>query len=137
GSPTRRWASAPFIFLWLLCPWVAQRISLRARIEKLRKLSAEDRFLFRRTARKTWRFFETFVTSEHHHLPPDNFQEIPHPVVATRTSPTNIGLYLLSVIAAWDFGWLTVAQMLERLEATMATVKDLPRFKGHLFNWYD
>ena len=39
-------------------------------------------------------------------LPPDNFQEDPKPVIAHRTSPTNLGLYLLSVVAAHDFGWL-------------------------------
>ena len=51
-------------------------------------------------------------------LPPDNFQEEPTPVVAHRTSPTNIGLYLSSVIAANDFGWLGMTETVERLEAT-------------------
>ena len=119
GSAALRWASLPFVMLWVLCPWIAQRISLRTRVEKLRRLSAEDRRMFRRIARKTWRFFETFVVAEHHHLPPDNFQEIPHPVVAHRTSPTNIGLYLLSIVAARRFGWLGVTEMVERLEATL------------------
>jgi len=137
GSAAQSLASFPFVFLWLICPWIAQRISLRARVEKLRQLSAEDRRLFRLVARKTWRFFETFVTSEHHHLPPDNFQEIPRPVVAHRTSPTNIGLYLLSIVAARRFGWLGVSEMVERLEDTLGTVQTLPRYQGHLFNWYD
>ncbi len=137
GTFARQLASFPFVLLWILCPWIAQRISLRARAEKLRNLSPEDRRLFRVIARKTWRFFETFVTAEHHHLPPDNFQEIPHPVVAHRTSPTNIGLYLLSVAAARRLGWLGVSEMVERLEAALATIQSLPRHKGHLFNWYD
>ena len=59
-----------------------------------------------RIARRTWRFFERFVTPDDNMLPPDNFQEDPRPVVAHRTSPTNIGLYLLSVAAARDFGWI-------------------------------
>jgi cyclic beta-1,2-glucan synthetase len=67
---------------------------------------AADARALRLVARRTWRFFETFVTAADHMLPPDNFQEDPYPVVAHRTSPTNIGLYLLSVVAARDFGWL-------------------------------
>ena len=137
GSVAMGWASFPFIFLWILCPWMAQRISLRTRAENRRRFSADDRRLFRLIARKTWRFFETFVTAEHHDLPPDNFQEIPRPVVAHRTSPTNIGLYLLSVASARRFGWLGLLEMLERLEASLATLQLLARHKGHLFNWYD
>ncbi len=74
---------------------------------------------------------------EEHFLPPDNFQEDPNPVVAHRTSPTNIGLYLLSAIAARDFGWLGTQDAMERLEATLATIGKLEKFRGHLFNWYD
>jgi cyclic beta-1,2-glucan synthetase len=88
-------------------------------------------------ARRTWRFFETFVTEEEHFLPPDNFQEEPEPVVAHRTSPTNMGLYLLSTMAARDFGWIGTLDMADRLEATLETMTDLRRFHGHFVNWYD
>ena len=88
-------------------------------------------------ARRTWRFFETFVTPADNMLPPDNFQEDPKPVVAHRTSPTNIGLYLLSAVAARDFGWAGTIETVERLEATFASMQKLARFKGHFFNWYD
>ena len=91
----------------------------------------------RLVARRTWRFFEKFVTAEDNMLPPDNFQEDPEPVIAHRTSPTNIGLYLLSVVAARDFGWLGTLDALERLEATFATMAKLERFRGHFYNWYD
>ena len=70
-------------------------------------------------------------------LPPDNIQEDPRNVVAHRTSPTNIGLYLLSTIAANDFGWVGTSEAAERMEATLATVRRLETFRGHLFNWYD
>ena len=83
-------------------------------------ISDADARALRLTARRTWRFFETFVTAEDHGLPPDNFQEDPTPVVAHRTSPTNIGLYLLSVVAAHDFGWLGTMDTVDRLEATLA-----------------
>ena len=96
-----------------------------------------DAHALRLIARRTWRFFETFVTAEDHMLPPDNFQEDPKPVVAHRTSPTNLGLYLLSVVAARDFGWLGTLDTVERLEATLATMNGLERFRGHFYNWYD
>ena len=70
-------------------------------------------------------------------LPPDNFQEDPRPVLAHRTSPTNLGLYLLSVLAARDFGWLGITSAVDRLEETLLTMNRLERFRGHFFNWYD
>ncbi len=79
----------------------------------------------RLTARRTWRFFETFVTPADNMLPPDNFQEDPAPVLAHRTSPTNLGLYLLSVVSARDFGWIGTVEAIERLEATLATMSGL------------
>ena len=82
-------------------------------------------------ARRTWRFFETFVTAEEHMLPPDNFQEDPKPVVAHRTSPTNIGLYLLSAVTARDFGWIGTLDAdraaSRRRFATMDAAGALPR----------
>ena len=70
-------------------------------------------------------------------MPPDNFQETPSPVIAHRTSPTNIGLYLLSTVAARDFGWIGTLDTVERLEATLETLNALERFRGHFYNWYD
>src|SRR3989454_7341110 len=70
-------------------------------------------------------------------LPPDNFQEDPKPVVAHRTSPTNLGLYLLSAVSARDFGWAGTTETVDRLEATLATMGRLQRFRGHFYNWYD
>ena len=99
--------------------------------------SVAETSTLRLIGRRTWRFFETFVTADDHNLPPDNFQEDPSPVVAHRTSPTNIGLYLLSVVAARHFHWIGTVDMVERLEATLATLRQLERFRGHFYNWYD
>ena len=100
------------------------------------QLSFEDARALRLIARRTWRFFATFVGPEDHALPPDNFQEDPSPVVARRTSPTNMGLYLLATLAARDFGWLGTLDAVERLEATLDTMQRLERFRGHFYNWY-
>ena len=125
------------ILLWILSPWIAQRLSLSSPPADQKPFAIQDQQYFRWIARKTWNFFETFVTQDSHWLPPDNFQEIPKPTVATRTSPTNIGLYLLSVAAARDFGWLGLTETIERLEATAATLSEMKRHQGHFFNWYD
>ncbi len=127
----------PLVLLWLLSPAIARWVSLPPVETAARQLSATDAGSLRLVARRTWRFFEAFVGPEDHALPPDNFQETPQPVVAHRTSPTNIGLYLLTIIAARDFGWIGTVEMVERLEETLATVASLQRFHGHLYNWYD
>src|SRR5208282_2323394 len=129
--------AAPFVILWMLSPVVAQWASLPPRIEGTQPLSLADTKALRLSARRTWRFFEKFVTAEDNMLPPDNYQEDPKPVLAHRTSPTNIGLYLLSVVAAHDFGWIGTHETVERLSATLDTIKRMEHFRGHLFNWYD
>ena len=128
--------AAPFGVLWLLSPAIARWISLPSMTSSVPQISAEDAGALRLIARRTWCFFETFVTAEDHMLPPDNFQEDPKPVVAHRTSPTNIGLYLLSVVAAADFGWIGLLETVERLEATLGSMHQLERHLGHFYNWY-
>ena len=106
----------PFLLLWVAAPAVAWRISQTPPAAAKSELSAEQQRELRLIARRTWRFFETFVTADDNHLPPDNFQEDPRAVVAHRTSPTNIGLYLLSIVAARDFGWCGLRDALDRIE---------------------
>jgi cyclic beta-1,2-glucan synthetase len=137
GRPEAWPAALPFLMLWAASPAVARRISVPRRTASTQPLSSTDARALRVIARRTWRFFETFVGPEDHALPPDNFQETPNPVVAHRTSPTNIGLYLLSTVAARDFGWLGTLDAVERLEATLETMNGLERFRGHFYNWYD
>src|SRR5437762_5161984 len=137
GRPEAWPAALLFLLLWAVSPAVARWISVPRSTEPTRPLSAADARALRLIARRTWRFFTTFVGPEDHALPPDNFQETPGPVVAHRTSPTNIGLYLLSTVAARDFGWVGTLDAVERLEATFETLNGLERFRGHFYNWYD
>jgi cyclic beta-1,2-glucan synthetase len=121
------WAAAP----WLV--WLGNRPWQRAAAG----VSAKDQDLLHGVARDTWRLFERCVNAEHHHLPPDNVQSAPFEMVAHRTSPTNIGLYLLSVACARQFGWIGTQDLLLRLEATLSTLHALERHRGHFLNWYD
>ncbi len=127
----------PFAALWVASPAVARGVSLPPGAADHLPMSEADSEALRRTARRTWRYFETFVTPTDNMLPPDNFQDIPTPAIAHRTSPTNLGLYLLSVVSARDFGWIGTDRAIDRLEATLATMSGLQRFRGHFYNWYD
>ena len=128
--------ACPLVAAWMLSPAIAWWVS-RAQRPAQARLSDFDSQSLRLVARRTWHFFETFVTADDNMLPPDNYQEDPLPVVAHRTSPTNLGLYLLSVLAARDFGWLGLGATVNRLEQTLATMNRLERLHGHFFNWYD
>jgi cyclic beta-1,2-glucan synthetase len=129
--------AAPFVFAWTVSPAIARWTSLSPLVAGRLPVSAAEAGALRLVARRTWRFFETFVTAADHMLPPDNFQEDPKPTVAHRTSPTNLGLYLLAAVSARDFGWAGTAETADRLEATLATMGGLQRFRGHFYNWYD
>ncbi len=136
-KPECAWIAAPFVVLWLAAPWIARQVSLPGVVSEPIELDDRDVRTLRLIARRTWLFFETFVATNEHGLPPDNFQDAPQPEIAHRTSPTNIGMYLLATVSARDFGWIGTLDMVERLETTLATVTRLERFHGHLFNWYD
>jgi cyclic beta-1,2-glucan synthetase len=132
-----QWSSIlPLLALWLAAPALALYTSRSSRVARRTQATDTQANYFRLTARRTWRYFETFVTAEDNMLPPDNFQEDPEPVVAHRTSPTNIGLYLLSAVAARDFGWAGTVDIVGKIEACFNTLQKLPLCNGHFFNWY-
>jgi cyclic beta-1,2-glucan synthetase len=135
--PQLWWLPAPFVLLWVMSPAIAVWISLSPLVAGRLTVTAADARALRLIARRTWRYFETFVTAEDQMLPPDNFQEDPKAVLAHRTSPTNLGLYLLSAVCARDFGWAGTSETVDRLEATLATMNRLQRYRGHFYNWYD
>ncbi len=126
----------PFLVCWAAAPACAYWLS-RSIGQRQHELSTEDRGLLMDVARKTWLYFETLAGPEDHWLPPDNLQEDRVPRVAHRTSPTNIGMGLLSTLAAHDLGLLPADAMVERLDRTLTTVEGLERHEGHLLNWYD
>jgi len=126
----------PFVALWLASPVVAWWLS-RPVVPRRLVLGEADAVQLRRIARRTWAYFDRFVTAEDHWLPPDNVQEVPDLRIAHRTSPTNIGMGLLSTLAAHDLGYLGTGALADRLEAMLGTVESLERHEGHLLNWYD
>jgi cellobiose phosphorylase len=128
--------AAPILALWLFAPIAAWMISRPiAPVEA--KLTESDTLFLRKLARRSWAFFEQFAGAENNWLPADNFQEQPAEKIARRTSPTNIGLSLLSNLTAYEFGYITSGQLAERTASTFNTMDMLERHRGHFCNWYD
>ena len=125
----------PVVAFWLSAPAVVNLLAVSPARRELR-LGLADRVTALRYALLHWRFFEQFVSVETHWLAPDNFQGTPEPVVAARTSATNIGLQLLSTVTACDLGFITTASMIDRLELVFRTLERMRRYRGHFYNWY-
>ena len=136
GASRTAATASPILFLWFLSPlvawWVSQPLRPRPTL-----LKASDKRFLRQVARLTWRYFEVFVRAQENWLPPDNFQLVPNHRIAHRTSPTDIGLALLSNLAAHDLGYLSVGQLLDRTAHTFESMEQMERHRGHFFNWYD
>jgi cyclic beta-1,2-glucan synthetase len=128
--------AAPFLLLWLISPDVAYRIG-RPETHGPAPLADDQRRRVRCLARRTWLFFEYFVGPEGHWLPPDHFQEDPRGAVAYRTSPTNVGLLLLSTLGAHDLGFIGPLELSLRLTRALEEMGHLERYRGHFLNWYD
>ena len=129
-------AAAPLLLLWLASPEITFRIGRPPR-EQATPLATEDVPFLRALARRTWLYFETFAGPQDHWLPPDNYQSEPHEEIAHRTSPTNIGLMLLSTGVAWDLGYIGRAELAARAENVFDSLDQLDRHRGHFLNWYD
>ncbi|MDR3708685.1 MAG: glucoamylase family protein [Capsulimonadaceae bacterium] len=129
-------AASPFLALWASSPGIVALLWTVTLPHKPGAISEADRLFLRRVARRTWRFFDDFVSEETNWLPPDNFQASLRVETAPRTSLTNIGLWLLAAHAARDFGYATVDSLVSRLEKTFDTIDRLERPDGHLLNWY-
>ena len=133
--PAALLVAAPLLALWAVSPELARRISGPRQAQREQLDEADVAFL-RGIARRTWFFFESFVGPDGNWLPPDNYQDDPGRVIAHRTSPTNIGMLLLSSLAAHDLGYIGLEQLALRLRNTLRTVTRLEHYRGHLLNWY-
>ena len=134
--PAALLGAAPFLVVWLFASHIAYVMS-RPSPPQVYTPSADEMRRLRTLARRTWLFYEQLVGPDDHWLPPDHLQEAPRGVVAHRTSPTNVGLYLLSVLAAHDLGYIAASDYLLRLRFTFDTLARLERYRGHFLNWID
>ena len=136
SRPAALGVAGPILGLWFASPVIAWWIS-RPLARRAAPLTTGQAVFLRKLSRKTWRYFETFVGPEDHWLPPDNYQEHPAARLSHRTSPTNMGLALLANLSAYDFGYISAGQLIERTANAFDTMETLERHQGHFYNWYD
>lgn len=126
----------PISLAWLAGPAIAWWVSQPAS-EKPKELTNEEKKFLRRIARRTWHYFEINANGKRHGLPPDNVQQNLGNRIAAVTSPTNIGLGLLSALSALDLGYLNTSSFLNRTGRALESMRRLERYRGHFFNWND
>jgi cyclic beta-1,2-glucan synthetase len=143
GVDVSVWATAfalvamlPLCLIWIVSPSIAAALSAPAIPGEVR-LSEKERATALRYAKLHWEFYTTFMQDDLYGLVPDNFQEDPEPEIAKRTSPTNIGLQLMAIVSAADLGFISRAEMINRLERVFRSLERMQRYRGHFYNWYD
>ncbi|MDZ5038500.1 hypothetical protein, partial [Clostridium perfringens] len=96
-----------------------------------------DEEFLRESSRRIWAYYEDFINEENNYLAPDNYQEKPFKGLAHRTSPTNIGMGLITNLTAYDLGYISIGEVVYRIELILDGMRGLEKFKGHYLNWYD
>ncbi len=127
--------SVPMVAIWLASPALAARVS-RPSEDVVQQVTESNRRYLRTAAFDTWSFFNEYLRDEYNHLMPDNLQIVPSEVVAERTSPTNISLSMLSVVSAYDLGFIPFHHAIIRSSKTLETIERMDKYRGHLYNWY-
>ena len=123
--------------LWSIAPLIVWYISRKEiQIKPIEKVTLGEKKYVLEIGKKTWKFFEEYLTKENNYLIPDNYQEDRKEIVIPRTSSTNIGLSLLAVVSAYDLKYIDLNRCLELLNNILTTIYELPKWNGHLYNWY-
>lgn len=105
-------------------------------------LPAGDRAFLERVARDTWRGLDALRDRENG-LPVDHvrFRGSPLDVssadIGDYTSSSALGLYLVTIVAAHELGYLTQDEAVARLRQLLDTISQLETYRGILFNFYD
>ncbi len=127
-----------FALLWLIEPYIMCKISKEYKIApKIEELNQGEKEYLLNLGKRTWQYFKDLINEKSNFLPPDNYQEDRRPRIVNRTSPTNIGLGLLAVISSYDLGYENLQDTINLLEKMLNTISSLPKWNGHLYNWYD
>ena len=125
--------------LWCLAPAILCYISKEKSQKAISdKLDAGEKIYLLTIAKDTWKYFEEYMNEKNNYLPPDNYQEDRKKnIVVNRTSSTNIGLGLLTIVSAYDLGFIKFEKSVDLLQKTINTITNLQKWNGHLYNWYN
>jgi hypothetical protein len=126
--------ATPLLLMWMSASGIARRLNQPPPADVGDLEAADVRFL-REHAARTWIFFRTYSSRRNHWLIPDSVRA--DGCIAERISPTNLGMLLNARIAAVHFGYLTLPEFVVQTRRTLNTIQRLPRYRGHLLNWYD
>ena len=123
---------------WIFIPAIMWYISKKIEKEQaINQLNNEEKAYVLEIGKKTWDFFEKYLTEENNYLIPDNYQEDRKEKTVSRTSSTNIGLSLLAVISAYDLQYITLEKAIDFLSKIIHSIESLAKWNGHLYNWYN
>lgn len=128
----------PLLGAWLAAPHFGNYLSTTSIYDRSGSdvLTDDDQARLLRYGLLHWRFVDEFANRDSNWLIPDNVQEIPKQRIAMRTSPTNIAMQLMSIMSAYDLGFIPLRSVLDRLQKAFDSLEKLERYKGHWFNWY-
>lgn len=127
-----------FCLLWIVSPIAIWKISKKVKVVKsIDKLNENEKEYVRKIAEDTWKYFLEFMNKQNNYLPPDNFQESRREKIVSRTSSTNIGLGILTIISSYDLKLIDLEKAITSLENIIDTIQKLEKWNGHLYNWYN
>ncbi len=107
------------------------------RLFRSEAMQASDYTYLTDLSRRMWRYFEKHVPLTGSGFPPDNVQIDPPIGEQARTSPTNIGMYLISLVAAGEMGLIEENELITRVKQTLSSIQQLETWNGLPYNWYD
>ncbi|MBQ7399016.1 MAG: hypothetical protein IJW06_00960 [Clostridia bacterium] len=122
--------------MWLFMPVFAYH-SGKERKKQKRHIGEQERKKLKDYCSDMWKFFGENVSDSTNHLPTDNLSLYPERKISRMTSPTNIGLYLVSCLCAFRLGFVDKKEMCRRIYSCLESVNELEKYKGLLYNWYD
>ncbi|OGZ05110.1 MAG: hypothetical protein A2845_02190 [Candidatus Lloydbacteria bacterium RIFCSPHIGHO2_01_FULL_49_22] len=127
-----------WVLAWLFAPYCAARIS--AELKNRYVLSDTERLYLRKVAARTYWFFIDLATKEDSWLVPDHLQEEPPSKRHSHglgISPTNLGMYLLSLSGGRALGLSSLSAYTDRITRAFASMERMVRYNGHFYNWYE
>ncbi len=102
------------------------------------KLSLSNKKLLLKIAKDTWLFFKNTI-DRNTYLVMDNItvsKNIKTSKIADYTNITNIGLQILSVLAAYDMKFISKKYAVNYIKKILATLKNLKKWNGLFYNYY-